>query len=368
MKIGVLGAGQLGRMLALAGVPLGHTFRFFDPTPQSSAALLGEHICAHYEDTGALTRFAAGLDVVTFEFENVTSSAVHFLSSLVPVRPGVKALETTQERFSEKECFKALGIPTAPFEMISADLPESEKWSRITKLGTPVVLKTRRFGYDGKGQLVVREGVPQEDVQSFCAGKDVIAEAFQPFSRELSLVLVRSASGEFRFYPLVENVHHEGILRSSRCPPAFLPHHYQSEAETHGRLLAEHLGYVGVMAIEFFDVQGKLVANEVAPRVHNSGHWSIEGAVTSQFENHIRAITGSPLGATSLTGWSLMANLIGYEPDTAKVLAVTGAHLHWYGKVPRSGRKVGHVTLVSKTSEEREKRAPELLRASSNPN
>jgi len=367
MKIGVLGAGQLGRMLALAGIPLGHSFRFFDPTPEPPASDIAEHVCAHYTDHEALKRFAAGLDLVTFEFENVSSEAVAFLSDLVPVRPGIQALQVTQERFSEKDCFSSLGIPTAPYVKLSENFSETERWTRLCELGFPFILKTRRFGYDGKGQMVVRDASSAKEVHAFCEGKDILAESLQPFTRELSLLLVRSLDGVARYYPLVENVHREGILRSSRCPPAFLPHTYQGDAESYGLRIAEHLQYVGVIAIEFFDVDGKLVANEMAPRVHNSGHWTIEGAVCSQFENHVRAITGAPLGVTSLIGWSLMANLIGYEPNMQQVLAVPGAHLHWYGKVPRPGRKVGHATLVLKTEEEREKRAPELLRACADP-
>ncbi len=314
--VGVIGGGQLGRMLALAGIPLGLSFRFLDPSPDAPAGAVGELLVGAYDDPDLLDRLAEGADVVTYEFENVPVEAARRVGAI----PDARALEAAQDRLVEKQLFRRLGIPTARID------DEVETF--------PAILKTRRLGYDGKGQRLV-ETRPGSDPGQ-------VLEERVPFDRELSLLAVRGRDGDTRFWPLVENVHEDGILRSSRVPAAGAP---QAQAEEYGARLLGELGYVGVLALELFDVTGDLLANEFAPRVHNTGHWTTEGSATSQFENHLRAILGLPLGATDARP-SLMVNLIGAIPPTGRVLAIPGAHLHLYGKEPRPGRKLGHVTLV----------------------
>ena len=320
--VGVIGGGQLGRMLALAGIPLGLSFRFLDPAPDASAGEIGELLVGAYDDPALLDRLADGAAAVTYEFENVPVGAAQRVGAV----PAAAALEASQDRLVEKRLFRRLGIPTARID------DEVEAF--------PAILKTRRLGYDGKGQRLLSGpwtgAVPGH-----------VLEERVPFDRELSLLAVRGRNGETRFWPLVENVHEDGILRSSRAPALDAP---QAAAEEYGRRLLDQLGYVGVLALELFEVGGRLLANELAPRVHNSGHWTIEGAATSQFENHLRAILGLPLGSTASRP-ALLRNLIGTAPAAHAVLAVPGAHLHLYGKQPRPGRKLGHVTLVEPTPE-----------------
>jgi 5-(carboxyamino)imidazole ribonucleotide synthase len=305
-------------MLALAGMPLGLGHRFLDPSPDACAGAVGELLVGAYDDPELLDRLADGAAAVTYEFENVPAAAALRVGAL----PGPQALEASQDRLVEKELFSRLGIPTARF----GSLEDS---------GLPALVKTRRLGYDGKGQRLVQAAEP--------LGYDELAEELVPFSRELSLLAVRGRDGETAFYPLVENVHEKGILRVSRAPAADAP---QAEAEEYGRRLLDELDYVGVLALELFEVDGRLLANELAPRVHNTGHWTIDGAATSQFENHLRAVLGLPLGATAARAPSVMVNLIGDVPPLEALLALPGAHVHLYGKEPRPGRKVGHVTLV----------------------
>ena len=303
-------------MLALAGIPLGLSFRFLDPAADAPAGEVGELLVGAYDDPDLLDRLADGATAVTYEFENVPVEAARRVGAI----PGAAALEVAQDRLVEKQLFRRLGIPTARID------DEVEAF--------PALLKTRRLGYDGKGQRLVetRPGtVPGH-----------VLEERVPFDRELSLLAARGADGDTRFYPLVENVHEDGILRTSRAPVADAP---QRQAEEYGTRILDELGYVGVLALELFDVGGRLLANELAPRVHNTGHWTIEGARTSQFENHLRAILGLPLGSTESRP-SLLVNLIGSEPRREDVLAIPGVHLHLYGKEPRPGRKLGHVTLV----------------------
>jgi 5-(carboxyamino)imidazole ribonucleotide synthase len=337
--VGVLGAGQLGRMLALAGLPLGLNFRFFDPTPDSPAAQLAEQVVGDYADTDALARFAAGLNVVTYEFENVPVACALALAAHLPIYPPPLALDVAQDRVAEKRFLQQQGIPTPPFAPVSTpeDLDEA-----LAQIGLPAMLKTRCGGYDGKGQEVLTQNLP---ALPFTGEAGCIVEGFVSFQRELSLLAARGQDGECRFYPLIENHHREGILRLSLAPAPDLTPSLQTLAEEYARRLLNALGYVGVLAIEFFEKDGGLIANEIAPRVHNSGHWTIEGAETSQFENHLRAVVGLPLGATEPRGHSAMINLIGTLPDPATVLAVPGAHLHLYGKTPRPGRKLGHITV-----------------------
>jgi 5-(carboxyamino)imidazole ribonucleotide synthase len=350
VRVGVLGGGQLGRMLGLAGIPLGLRFRFLDPGGDGCpSAAVGGVVEADYADPDALDRFARGLDVVTWEFENVPVEAARRLAERVPVHPPPEALEAAQDRWIEKETFRTLGIPVAP--TVAVDSREGLE-AAATKVGLPGVLKTRRFGYDGKGQVVIRSASELDAAWKALGGRPLVLEGFVEFRRELSLVVARSTTGETRAWPLVENVHRDGILRTSRVPAASRA--LQAEAEAHGAALLDHLGYVGVMAVEFFDTEAGLVANEMAPRVHNSGHWTQDGARTSQFENHLRAILGLPLGDTGLRGGAeggaAMVNFIGGLPPRAEALSgseepeVTRA-LHLYDKTPRTGRKVGHLNL-----------------------
>jgi 5-(carboxyamino)imidazole ribonucleotide synthase len=306
-------------MLALAGVPLGLSFRFLDPAADACAAKVGELVVAPYYDPDGLDRLADGAAVVTYEFENVPVAAAERIGSV----PGTRSLEEGQDRLREKELFRSLGIPTARF-------------GTLAEAGTPALVKTRRLGYDGKGQRLVDDpDAPLEDNE--------LAEELVAFERELSIVGVRARSGEMRFWPVGENVHREGILRLTRAPATDGP---QTEAEGICASVMEALGHVGVLAVELFDVGGRLLANELAPRVHNTAHWTIDGAGTSQFENHLRAILGLPLGGTAALAPCVMANLIGAVPPLEELLALPGARVHLYGKEPRPGRKVGHVTLV----------------------
>ena len=357
MTIGILGGGQLGYMLALAGYPLDFHFRFLDPSPQAPVGRIASRVTAEYTDFEALEKFAHGLALVTYEFENVPVEAARFLQKLVPVYPSTQALETAQDRRSEKLLFQKLGIPTTEFAVVnSAD----ELDQAVRKIGLPGVLKTCRLGYDGKGQWVLLNREDVERIKKEVRSAPLILEKFVKFSRELSILAVRARDGATSFYPLVENHHRGGILRLSLAPAPRLPEALQHEAEDAARRVLEALDYVGVLAIELFECDGRLLANEMAPRVHNSGHWTIEGAVTSQFENHLRAVSGLPLGVTRTLGFSAMLNLIGELPDANELLAVADAHLHLYGKAPRPGRKVGHVTLRADSVEQLERRLRQL--------
>jgi len=333
--IGVLGAGQLGRMLALAGYPLGMRFRFMDPASDSPAGPLADHLAFDYADTAALDQFVRGLDVITYEFENVPVETVHYLERYAPVYPPPTALEKAQDRFLEKSFFRELGISTPRFT-------SNFETAEIEAVGFPAVLKTRRMGYDGKGQKIVHSHAELKNE----ATNDAILEEFVPFDRELSIIGVRTKSGEVRFYPLVENHHCDGILRLSLVTGTASG--LQSLAEEHAMKVMSALNYVGVLAIEFFEKNGQLLANEMAPRVHNSGHWTIEGAVTSQFENHLRAVVDAPLGSTNPLGVCAMVNLVGDLPDVKSILKTDRAHVHLYDKTPRANRKIGHITFVEK--------------------
>jgi 5-(carboxyamino)imidazole ribonucleotide synthase len=316
--VGVIGGGQLGRMLGQAGARIGVECRFLDPSPDACAGEMGELIVAPYDDPEGLARLAAGTDAVTYEFENVPVAAARSVGAL----PGPRALEEGQDRLLEKQLFRRLGIETARF-------------GTIDDAGVPALVKSRRLGYDGKGQRRADEPGP--------IGADELAEELLSFDRELSIVAVRGGDGDTRFWPVAENVHRGGILRVSRAPAADAP---QAEAEAIAARLLDELDYVGVLAVELFDVGGRLLANEFAPRVHNTGHWTIDGARTSQFENHLRAVLGLPLGDTAATGASSMVNLVGGIPSPEELASLPGLHVHLYGKVPRPGRKVGHLTLV----------------------
>jgi len=342
MTIGILGGGQLGYMLALAGYPLGLHFRFLDPSPEAPVGRIANRVTADFNDQPALGKFSHGLEVVTYEFENVPVAAAKYLAERVPVYPPPAALEEAQERLREKRLFRRLEIPTTEF----AEIVKRENLDAAVKqVGLPAMLKTCRMGYDGKGQWLLRTSEDMEKAGPELPDVPLILEKFVPFTRELSILGVRGRSGEIAFYPLIENHHRGGILRLSLAPAPNLTASLQQEAEHAARKVLEALEYVGVLCIEFFEFGGRLLANEMAPRVHNSGHWTIEGAVTSQFENHLRAILGMPLGSTAAAGVSAMINLIGEIPESAEVLNVSNAHLHLYGKEPRAGRKLGHVTV-----------------------
>jgi 5-(carboxyamino)imidazole ribonucleotide synthase len=384
VTIGILGGGQLGYMLALAGYPLGLHFRFFDPSPEAPVGRIAARVTADFSDESALEKFANGLELVTYEFENVPAAAVRFLAERVPVYPPPAALEAAQDRLREKTLFKALGIPTTEFAPVAN---RESLDAAIRKIGLPAMLKTCRMGYDGKGQWLLR--TPEDVAQAKSelpntgspglsrAARDIlpppadlsnpahgglpfILERFIKFQRELSVLAVRARTGETAIYPLVENHHRAGILRLSLAPAPRLDPAIQRAAEQAANSIFEELQYVGVLAIEFFEQDSRLLANEMAPRVHNSGHWTIEGALTSQFENHLRAVVGLPLGSTHAIGSSAMLNLIGELPDSAEVLSIRDAHLHLYGKSPRAGRKLGHVTLRASSTEQLASRLAEL--------
>lgn len=357
MKIGIIGGGQLGRMLGLAALPLGLSPSFYDRTADTCASVAGPVTAGEFDDLEALGRFASSVDVLTFDWENVPVASLRPLTKLTRVAPSARALARSQDRILEKTLFRELGIPTAEFAAVDspADLERA-----IGAIGLPGVLKTRRLGYDGKGQAVLRRPADVAPAYARLGGQALIYEQLVPFSREVSLISVRGRRGEIRDYPLTENVHERGILAVSSAParaPAL-----QRAAQAHVHRLLDELGYVGVLAVEFFVHRGRLLANEMAPRVHNSGHWTIEGARTSQFENHVRAIAGLPLGDTSPTGHSVMVNFIGRMPPRRELLAVPGLHLHDYGKAPRPGRKLGHATRVLDTAGARDAARAPLLR------
>jgi len=357
VTIGILGGGQLGYMLALAGYPLGLHFRFLDPSPEAPVGRIAQRVTADYTDQAALEKFSSGLELVTYEFENVPVEAANFLAERVPVYPPPAALEAAQDRLAEKNLFRKLGVATAEFAAVSNSL---ELDAALKTIGLPAVLKTSRMGYDGKGQWILRTAQDVAKAKSEMPPAKLILERFIPFTRELSVLAVRSRNGETAIYALVENHHRSGILRLSIAPAPRLEPSIQRAAENVAHRVLESLKYVGVLAIEFFEHQGQVLTNEMAPRVHNSGHWTIEGAVTSQFENHLRAVLGLPLGSTGLTGHCAMLNLIGDLPEPAEVLAVPDAHLHLYGKSPRPGRKLGHVTLRAASPERLALRLSEL--------
>jgi 5-(carboxyamino)imidazole ribonucleotide synthase len=347
MRVGILGGGQLARMLALGGHPLGATFVILDPAPDACASAVSSHIIGEYTDREKLKQFAGLIDIVTYEFENVPAEGVEYLATKLPVHPPVHALAMSRDRLYEKSLFRDLGISTPDFFNVTSldDLRLAAK-----EVGLPAILKSRTLGYDGKGQVVIKSMDELENAwASRLAGVDCILESFVNFKREISIVAVRSRSGEIIFYPVSENAHREGILRHSVCS---LNDPMQKSAEDYITRLLNHFDYVGVMALELFDTGGWLMANEVAPRVHNTGHWTIEGAQTSQFENHIRAIMGLPLGSTTPMGRSAMINFIGTIPPAASILEIKGAHYHNYGKAPVAGRKLGHVTICGDKEKE----------------
>ena len=344
--IGILGGGQLGRMLAMAAARLGFKCHVFSPNPDSPAFDVVHRVtCADYADKEALDRFAADVDVVTYEFENVPAATATFLAARVPVLPDPKILATTQDRLAEKDFVTALGIRTAPFADVSQP---AELAAALERIGRPAVLKTRRYGYDGKGQAAIKNGSDPEAVWREVGGQPCILEAFVPFEREVSVVAARAHDGTVECFEVTENEHRDHILKISRVPAA-LAEAGAAQARRIAETIAQKFAYVGVLAVELFVLpDGGLLVNEIAPRVHNSGHWTIDGASVSQFEQHIRAVAGWPLGKPIRRGRVEMTNLIGDEVEQYRNwLAVPGAALHLYGKTAvRPGRKMGHVTCI----------------------
>lgn len=353
--IGILGGGQLGRMIAVAAAQYGLKVHVYAPDPDSPAFdVAGTATVAAYDDEAALAAFAAGVDVVTYEFENIPRRTAEILAGIRPLHPSADALATTQDRLTEKSFVAGLGIATAPFRAVD----DAEGLAAaLADLGLPAVLKTRRFGYDGKGQRMLRPGDPVDPaaVMAALGGQPCILEGFVPFESEVSVVAARTASGAFAAFEPCGNEHRDHILARTLVPAPGMEPETAAEAMAVARRIAEALDYVGVLAVEMFLVRGPdgragVVVNEIAPRVHNSGHWTIEGALTSQFAQHVRAICGWPLGATGRVGGAQveMLNLVGEAalrwPD---YLAESGSHLHLYGKgKARPGRKMGHVTRL----------------------
>ncbi|HRN61811.1 MAG TPA: 5-(carboxyamino)imidazole ribonucleotide synthase [Gammaproteobacteria bacterium] len=353
--VGILGGGQLARMIALSGAPLGLRFLVMDTVADACAGQFAPLLVGDYRDEAALAEFASKVDVATFDFENVPAESAEWLAQRVPVFPNPRALASVQDRMVEKSLFRELGIPVPDF----MDVPDRAALaSAVCAIGTPSILKTRRLGYDGKGQYRIKSPADVDAAWDALGAQaetvGLILEGFVAFERELSVVAVRGRDGEFRTWPLTENWHVDGVLSASLAP-AVCDAALVAQAHAHARALAERLDYVGVFALELFCRDGVLLANELAPRVHNSGHWTIEGAETSQFQNHLRAVLGLPLGDTRMLGHAAMLNWIGAMPDAAPVLRAVGGHWHDYGKQSREGRKVGHATL-------RANEAPELAR------
>ena len=350
--VGILGGGQLARMLALAAAPLGVKCLVVDSSADACAGQVAPLVVADWSDYEALERFAARVDVVTFDFENVPAETAHWLARKVSVFPAPRALAVAQDRLAEKTLFHECGLPTPEFKAIDT---RAELDQALAIIGAPAILKTRRLGYDGKGQFRIKT-LADADAAWAALGAQatahgLILEAFVPFDRELSVIAVRGRDGDFRTWPLTQNWHTDGVLSLSLAPAPDIAA-LQSRATGLARTLAEKLEYVGVFALELFVKDGQLLGNEMAPRVHNSGHWTIEGALTSQFENHVRAVLGLPLGDTSARGLSAMFNWIGELPDAAPVLEAVDAHWHDYGKEPRAGRKVGHATVCAANAEQ----------------
>jgi len=357
--IGILGGGQLARMLALAGAPLGVRFLIVDNVADACAAQVAPLLVADWRDFAALEKFAARIDVATFDFENVPADTAHWLTDHTRVSPNPRALALAQDRLAEKTMFRELGLETPAFVTVDsrADLERG-----VRALGYPCVLKTRRLGYDGKGQYRLRSSADIDPAWQALGSAPSILEAWVPFDREVSVIAVRGSDGAFSTYPLVQNWHSDGILAASLAPAPDAAA-LANAAAAHARAIAEHLDYVGVFALELFVRDGKLLGNEMAPRVHNSGHWSIEGAVCSQFENHVRAVLGLPLGDTAARGLSVMLNWIGELPDARAALAESNVHWHDYGKSPRAGRKVGHATVCADDAAQMHARLTRVARA-----
>jgi 5-(carboxyamino)imidazole ribonucleotide synthase len=344
-------------MLALAGYPLGIRCLFLDRGAETPGAQVAPSLIGDLEDASLLAELASRSDVVTFDWENISGGALEPLEKITRIRPPRVALEASQDRLSEKALFSRLKIPVAAHAAIDS---KPELIAAIRKIGLPGILKTRRLGYDGKGQFVLRDAADIEPAWDAIGSAGLIYEQFQAFSREVSLVAARSAAGDTVFYPLSANTHGQGVLRYSIAP--FTNARLERSAKLYAKRVMGALDYIGVLAIEFFVVNGRLVANEMAPRVHNSGHWTIEGCVTSQFENHLRAICDMPLGSTRPLGATAMINFLGKMPDLERLLAIDGLAFHDYGKEPRPGRKLGHCTILKRHSKDRNRALADALK------
>jgi len=356
-KVGIVGAGQLGRMLALAGYPLGLRCLFLDRSPDAPGAQVAPILVGDLEDPGKLMELAERSDVVTFDWENISGAALAPLERTTSIRPPRKALEISQDRLLEKALFRSLKIPVAAHAAVDC---KEDLVRAVRRLGTRGVLKTRRMGYDGKGQYVLRHAHDIDAAWAHIGASGLIYEQFQKFSREVSIIGARSAAGKIVYYPLSSNTHSGGVLRYSVAP--FIHRTLERTARRCLRKLMESLGYVGVLTIEFFVVKGGLIANEMAPRVHNSGHWTIDGCITSQFENHLRAICGLPLGSTRALGHTAMINFLGQMPQMTRLLAIEGLGFHDYGKEPRPGRKLGHCSITRAHARDRNRALADALK------
>jgi 5-(carboxyamino)imidazole ribonucleotide synthase len=356
MTVGIVGAGQLGRMMALAGYPLGLDFLFLDPAERPPASRLAPVLKSAFNNSASLASLAARCEVVTIDWENVSVEALRELGRKTRVRPPPAAIAAAQDRASEKRLFEKLGIATTRWRAVSS---RRQLDAAVRDIGLPGILKTRRMGYDGKGQALLRTSADAQRAWAELGQVPLLYEELVPFDLEVSVIGVRGHDGRCQVYPLNHNLHSGGILRLTRAPCGDA--RLERLARKQVLKVLKQLRYVGVLTIEFFVCKGRLVANEMAPRVHNSGHWTIEGAVTSQFENHLRAILGLPLGDTRARGHSAMINLIGTMPDRSRLLRHPGVHLHDYGKEPRPGRKLGHLTVVEQDSARCERRARQLM-------
>ncbi len=351
MKIGILGAGQLGRMLALSGYSLNHQFGFSGNATDDPAALLG-HMFVKKNNPNNIDSLVKFADVITFESENTDVGIVKKINKKIPVYPNEKSLFTTQHRGREKTLFNHLNIPCAPYQMVNS---KEDLQVAVETIGLPAILKTATEGYDGKGQFLIHKVSQITKAWKSMNGVESILEEFVNFKRELSLIAVRGIDNDHKYYPLVENTHYDSILRLTIAPAQNIDKKVQETARHYMQILLDEMDYVGTLTIELFETENGLVVNEMAPRVHNSGHWSIEGANTSQFENHIRAITGMPLGDTTPTHpFCAMINIIGQLKDIDVVLKMPNAHLHLYDKSERKNRKLGHINITANSQTELE--------------
>jgi 5-(carboxyamino)imidazole ribonucleotide synthase len=356
MTIGIVGAGQLGRMMALAGYPLGFDFLFLDREAGTPGGQVSPILCGELTDRKLLGELSQRCEVLTFDWENIPVEALEGLPGKARISPPLRALSAAQDRLAEKRTFELLGIPTTQYAAVDS-LASLE--AAAQRIGLPGVLKTRKLGYDGKGQFVLRKAGDLARAWEALGSAPLLYENLVPFDYEVSVICVRGLDGALAFYPLNLNVHRDGILRLTRAP--FGNAALTRRAQNAAKRVVEHFDYVGVLTIEFFVRRGQLVANEMAPRVHNSGHWTIEGAETSQFENHVRAIAGLPLGSTRTRGHSAMINLIGEMPPRGKLLREPALHWHDYGKTARPGRKLGHLTINEATPRKRDRQALRVL-------
>lgn len=351
MRIGILGAGQLGRMLAHAGMKLGHSFVFYDEAIGEATKDIGTTVVGSFTDRERLAHFASQCDVVTYEFENIPCDTASYLASLVPVYPPPRALEVSQDRVIEKEFIRSLGLKTPAFQ---AALDSSSLQKACDTIGYPCIVKTTRLGYDGKGQARVTNASMVVKTWKELGEKPLIVEAFVPFSRELSVIGTRAVDGNIATYPLAHNIHVQGILHRTEIPAPNLTPALTKSAHTIVAAILNELQYVGTLTVELFDVEGELLVNEIAPRVHNSGHATIDSIQTSQFENHIRAITGAPLGSVNPLERGVMYNIVGTLPAMDVIKELPRTTIHLYNKSERAGRKIGHITLLNPSAQNEE--------------